>query len=661
MKQKEWVTAWPVVFFILVLAILPTWSATFEVNTTTDSQDTNPGDGVAEDKDGYTSLRAAIMEANALADESEINLPAGLFILTIPGHENQCEAGDLDILKNITINGAGMEQTIINANSLDRCFHILGFHTVEIKNLTIRNGKSPDGRDGREAMAGEDGGGILNRQSDCSLYYVKLLNNTCGNGSLLNSTGRRKRGGCGGGIANSGEMRLNDCVIMSNRGGGGSTGGHGGGIYNTGKIHMFSSRVVGNHAGPGGGNGGGIYSYEGSLSIYDSEISYNEAGPGGSGGGIYFGPQRDSYTNTYKSYICDCTISHNSSTQNGGAFYGGGICNLNCMWVRHCTIAHNVLKGNHGYGGGIYNYHSMYLFSTIVAGSQTTKISRGPDLFGSYYFGGYNLVGNQKGFYHYGNIHTNFIGVNPKLGGLAFNGGNTRTHDLLPGSPAIDSGPEDPWINTDQRNVRRPKDGDHDGTSRTDIGALEAVLPRARITSHMHGQTISGSIRIEAKTNMQKCEFFIDDVWTDIDTHSPFSFYWNTTYATNGTHKVTIKGFDTDDIFATDSIMLNVRNVELKLKGNRFSVNGWLIHNTVVRLTVTVSDTAAATVAEYLIYRQPGNGWFSKIGKFYPGDLVDNSYTFEDLDIYKNLDYTYHIQAIDGNNQCVGRSEKITL
>ena len=54
-----------------------TWLSTFTVNTTADTMDANPGDGIAADADGNTSLRAAVMEANSLADDDTINLPAG--------------------------------------------------------------------------------------------------------------------------------------------------------------------------------------------------------------------------------------------------------------------------------------------------------------------------------------------------------------------------------------------------------------------------------------------------------------------------------------------------------------------------------------------------------------------------------------------------------
>ncbi|MFM9963682.1 MAG: choice-of-anchor Q domain-containing protein [Planctomycetaceae bacterium] len=53
----------------------------FFVNTTTDTPDINPGDGLAQDGLTLTSLRAAIMESNALAGESAILLDGQVYRL----------------------------------------------------------------------------------------------------------------------------------------------------------------------------------------------------------------------------------------------------------------------------------------------------------------------------------------------------------------------------------------------------------------------------------------------------------------------------------------------------------------------------------------------------------------------------------------------------
>jgi hypothetical protein len=79
---------------------------------------------------------------------------------------------------------------------------------------------------------------------------------------------------------------------------------------------------------------------------------------------------------------------------------------------------------------------------------------------------GYNLIVEQS--------------ANAWLDTLAFNGGPTQTHALLPGSPAIDAGDPafdpntfDPPLSTDQRGQPRVLDGDGKASPRIDIGSYE--------------------------------------------------------------------------------------------------------------------------------------------------------------------------------------------
>ena len=64
-------------------AMMPLPDPTFTVNTTSDTVDKNPGDGVCADINNQCSLRAAIMEANAFPGTDTIMVPNGTYTLTI--------------------------------------------------------------------------------------------------------------------------------------------------------------------------------------------------------------------------------------------------------------------------------------------------------------------------------------------------------------------------------------------------------------------------------------------------------------------------------------------------------------------------------------------------------------------------------------------------
>src|SRR5258708_35546749 len=115
-------------------------SSPFTVNSLLDEVDAHAGDGnCASTPSGVCTLRAAIMEANALAGADTINLPAGSYSLMIPGTDEDAAAtGDLDINSDLVLVGAGADTTIIDGNHLDRAMHIGNSATVTISGLTLR-------------------------------------------------------------------------------------------------------------------------------------------------------------------------------------------------------------------------------------------------------------------------------------------------------------------------------------------------------------------------------------------------------------------------------------------------------------------------------------------------------------------------------------------
>ncbi len=255
-------------------------AATFTVNNTSDQPDAHPGDGVCEtgSGNGVCTLRAAIMEANALPGVDTIAIPAGTYYLTISGaFENASATGDLDITDGMTIMGDQDGGTVIDAASLgDRILQILpGVFSVVIQDITLQNGSAADN------------GGAIASSGILSLQDVYIYNNHAD--------------GAGGGINSSGQLSLYTCVIERN------SAGEGGGIYAFTSLTVYNSLFFNNAAAMDGGglyllaataqiintqfeqngssnSGGAIYNYQSDLALQDSEIHYNVSG---SGGGIY--------------------------------------------------------------------------------------------------------------------------------------------------------------------------------------------------------------------------------------------------------------------------------------------------------------------------------------------------------------------------------------
>ncbi|HNB52969.1 MAG TPA: hypothetical protein PK530_13555, partial [Anaerolineales bacterium] len=140
-------------------------AATITVNMTTDAVDINPGDGNCDSDSGTAglqcTLRAAVMEANALAGDDTISVPAGNYSLTIDGYDAVSAVGDLDITSNIIMTGVGSSTTIIQAafsvSFPDRVIQVSTGVNAQITDLAITGGKATSG-----GTPSTWGGGILN-------------------------------------------------------------------------------------------------------------------------------------------------------------------------------------------------------------------------------------------------------------------------------------------------------------------------------------------------------------------------------------------------------------------------------------------------------------------------------------------------------------------
>ena len=240
---------------------------------------------------------------------------------------------------------------------------------------------------------------------------------TTGTGATIAISGftiRNGQGNFSGGIFNVGAATL----TISNSTLSGNAGAFGGGSFNSGTLTIVNSTISDNTA----GEGAGIYNAGGSnLTIGNSTLSGNTAGDGGAS------------LNLGTLQIANCTLSGNS------ADFAGGILNLGTL-----QIGNTILKAGAS-GANIYSN-----------GGAVISL-------------GYNLSNdNGNGFLTGPGDQTN---TDPLLGPLQDNGGPTFTHELLPGSPAINAG--DPNFTPPPRHDQRGHGFPRVVHGRIDIGSFE--------------------------------------------------------------------------------------------------------------------------------------------------------------------------------------------
>jgi CSLREA domain-containing protein len=261
-------------------------STDFDVTKTAD---TNDGSCTIAD----CSLREAIIAGNVAGADS-IQVPAGVYKLTIDGDDDLAATGDLDIRKGMSIFGAGARSTIIDGNGIDRVFHTPYQNTstpffVNLSNMKVKGGVT-DGL----------GGGILHEADDATL-------------NIQSSTIVGNVASGGGGIhTQRGPTLVERSTVSNNKAPGGSGGGIRSGSGST--LTVDNSTISGNRS----KFGGGIMTYA-SLDVIYSTIAFNTAQQ--PGGGIF----RNSGTVTLNSSIVSNNQSDFANAKNcSGPFTSSG-------------------------------------------------------------------------------------------------------------------------------------------------------------------------------------------------------------------------------------------------------------------------------------------------------------------------------------------------
>jgi hypothetical protein len=349
---------------------------------------------------GPGSLRQALADAN---DGDTITFAVtGTIGLT---------SGELLVDKSIIISGPSANTLAVSRNStaIFRIFHVSPAHTVTIQGVTISNGSTFQG-------FAIGGAGIWNDHSNLTVNNCVLSGNAVDHQVS------------GGGISNdagdsgSASLTINNSIIAGNNLGASGTANFGGGIYNYG-IHgatltINNSTISGNQAFQGGGlfNDGGVTGSIAVVTINNSTFSGNYADQY-AGGIMNEGNEGGQATVT----VTNSTFAGNSSCNCN--FFAGAIFNDGNAQPGGATLE----MGNSIFKGGLTNPRNIFNQGGVVISDGYNLTNDAGVLNTNGGIGGFNAPGDQ-------------INTDPMLGPLQDNGGLTPTHELLPGSPAIDAG-----------------------------------------------------------------------------------------------------------------------------------------------------------------------------------------------------------------------------
>jgi len=433
--------------------------ATFTVTNTDDYVA-----GVEPPVDG--SLRLAIAQANAAPGRDEI-----AFDPAVEGGTLVLTGGELAITDDLTIDGPGADPFTIDADRQSRVFNIDDGEETTRQDITLNSLVLTGG------ALKDEGGGVRNAE------FLLIID------SEISDNAAELRGG---GVFNTGDMRILESAVTENRLTSDGSDVSGGGVFSQGFLTIQRSLISENSdsGDVDASNGGGVFS-DGFLWVRDSAITGNRICglEAALGGGLYATGRAD---------ISNSTISNNSSDTSG---FGGGYSGAAGIAVRNADvqIGNSTVVRNtaYSYGGQVpgYDYFSGGIYEVYAAGGTASNLVISSSIVASNAViaeysgarapadlrsenvtsGGNNLVGSgdDAGGAFVDGIDGDIVGtaddpVDPLIGPLALNGGPTPTHALLVGSPAIGAGANPENLRFDQRG-----EGFARSVNGTDIGAYE--------------------------------------------------------------------------------------------------------------------------------------------------------------------------------------------
>ncbi|HEY3830958.1 MAG TPA: choice-of-anchor Q domain-containing protein [Acidimicrobiia bacterium] len=414
-----------------------------------------------------TMSHVAIAHApTAIRNQGTLNL-AGI---VIDSENASCGSHPIDVASGIENHGTATLQGVSITRTGDTIFNALGA-TFTAAILTMHdNGPCDEGQSIENSGTMSLANSTFEADIDHLDYATSIQNEPTGHLSVMHSRFRHNTGGQGTEvISNVGNATITDSAFDDNTIVP---------IVNDGVLDVFGSRFSTNNVGfyePGA-----IENLSDAATIVSSTIDHN-IGP--NGGAVS--------NNTGASLtLTNDTITDNAARDSAigakGSLPSGGLTNYGIAMIRNTTIARNQVLGFHDWhyhAGGLVTMPHGYtaLSNSILSDNSAQAPVTAPDCYGVIHSLGYNLVENTADCFVGATTTGNILGPSAHLYPLAANGGPTMTSLPRWDSPEVDSAnPATPdndnqakCAERDQRGIARPRDGNADGVSRCDMGAVE--------------------------------------------------------------------------------------------------------------------------------------------------------------------------------------------
>lgn len=418
-------------------------AASITVNTLEDSFVAN----------GNCSLREAISSANLNvafdactagavgSDTITIALNGEITLAIVGKNENNNAIGDFDILEPLIIVGRGATPsgtpangTTINGNAVDRVFEVFSGASLELRTLTVFGGDPSSG-----GLNGAGGNIFYNGdQGALTLTRVQITNGRAGNGGGIFLAGGRS-------------LVATDSLF-------------------------FANRADGQPLPNGGGSGGGLFADINSVVdlvrvSFVSNVSTNTSGQvAPRGGAIYLDGDLITATNLY--FQGNSATGTAAQPARGGAVYNDGT-----AFLINVTFFGDAAAGTGGSGGAVWDQTGSFTVqNTLIASGVPNNCGQ---TIGS---AGHNLdSGASCGLAGAGDINNGAANLGPDI----FNeNAPVQGRAPLAGSQAIDAADPAACPANDILARTRPRDGDGNGTSICDIGAVETIASASSSASN---------------------------------------------------------------------------------------------------------------------------------------------------------------------------------